>query len=289
MDQELVRAEPVSIKNHRELDENWIKDIVAGDPSILGLGKLVLWERERPQPSAGRLDLLFQEVDSERRYEVEVQLGATDESHIIRTIEYWDIERKRYPHYEHTAVIVAEAITGRFFNVISLFNGAIPIIAIQMTAYRVEGKLILTFTKVMDVWTFGPEEEQEYVEPADRSYWETKIGTVETVAMADELFGMLHCLDDSLGMNYRKSFIGILDRGRANNFVTFVPRKSKLNVDIKLGRSDEVERELEEAGIDLTGYSSYGAYGMRLGREDVDKHRDLLAKYLKMAHDTNKK
>ena len=27
-------------------------------------------------------------------------------SHIIRTIEYWDIERRRYPAYEHVAVLV---------------------------------------------------------------------------------------------------------------------------------------------------------------------------------------
>ncbi len=39
---------------------------------------------------AGRLDLLLQDAN-QRRYEVEIQLGATDESHIIRTIEYWDI------------------------------------------------------------------------------------------------------------------------------------------------------------------------------------------------------
>ena len=70
-------------------------------------------------------DLLLQDADSNRRYEVEVQLGATDESHIIRTIEYWDIERRRYPQYEHTAVIVAEDITSRFLNIISLFNGMI--------------------------------------------------------------------------------------------------------------------------------------------------------------------
>ena len=40
--------------------------------------------------------------------------SATDESHIIRTIEYWDIERKRYRQYDHTAVIVAEDITSGF-------------------------------------------------------------------------------------------------------------------------------------------------------------------------------
>lgn len=62
--------------------------------------------------------------DTNGRYEVEVQLGSTDESHIIRTIEYWDIERKRYPQYDHTAVIVAEDITSRCLNVISLIRPA---------------------------------------------------------------------------------------------------------------------------------------------------------------------
>ena len=53
-----------------------------------------------------------------------------------RTIEYWDIERKRYPQYEHSAVIVAEDITARFLNVISLFNGQIPLMALQMSAFQ---------------------------------------------------------------------------------------------------------------------------------------------------------
>jgi hypothetical protein len=51
-------------------------------------------------------------------YEVEIMLGSTDESHIIRTIEYWDIEKRRFPSKDHKAVIVAEDITNRFFNVI---------------------------------------------------------------------------------------------------------------------------------------------------------------------------
>ncbi len=41
-------------------------------------------------------------------YEEEVMLGALDESHIIRTIEYWRVERQRRPGSEHRAVIVAE-------------------------------------------------------------------------------------------------------------------------------------------------------------------------------------
>lgn len=109
----IYKIETISIINHPELYERWVQDHIAGDPSILGLGDLVLKDRERFQPRAGWLDLLFQDIDSNRRYEVEIQLGATDESHIIRTIEYWDIERKRYPQYDHTAVIIAEDITSK--------------------------------------------------------------------------------------------------------------------------------------------------------------------------------
>src|SRR2546422_10306019 len=82
--------------------------------------------------------------------EDEVQLGKTDETHIIRTIEYWDIERKRYPQYDHCAVLVAEDITSRFLNVISLFNGSIPLIAIQMAAFQIGERVALAFTTVVD-------------------------------------------------------------------------------------------------------------------------------------------
>src|SRR6267378_3720209 len=93
-----VRAERMSLKLHPELNEKWVQGLIAKEPSILGLGDLVLRDKERMQPRAGRLDLLLEDPDpdAERRYEVEIQLGPTDEAHIIRTIEYWDIERKRY-------------------------------------------------------------------------------------------------------------------------------------------------------------------------------------------------
>ncbi len=127
-----IKLERIFLQHHADLDERWVQARIAEDPTVLGLGDLVLKDKERSQPHAGRLDLLLQDPETDRRYEVEVQLGSTDESHIIRTIEYWDIERKRYPQYEHCAVLVAEDITGRFLNVISLFNGTIPLIAIQM-------------------------------------------------------------------------------------------------------------------------------------------------------------
>ncbi len=97
------------------LDEVWLQGEIARDPSLLGLGEVELLRKEKAQPSGGRIDFVMAEPGRETRYEIEVMLGETDPSHIIRTIEYWDMERQRYPTLEHRAVIVAEEITARFF------------------------------------------------------------------------------------------------------------------------------------------------------------------------------
>jgi hypothetical protein len=171
---------------------------IAEDPSILDLGNLILKDKERMQAGAGRLDLLLQEVETSRRYEVEIQLGKTDESHIIRTFEYWDIERKRYPQYEHTVVIIAEEITSRFLNVISLFNGTILLMGIQMNAVQFGTSVSLAFTTVLDQVRFGlVEEDEEVQEATDRTYWQSR-GSKATVAMVDELLEVVQRLNSGL-------------------------------------------------------------------------------------------
>lgn len=83
-----VKFERIVLKGNAEYNETWVQSRIAEDPAILGLGEIVLKDKERMQPKAGRLDILLQDPESNRRYEVEVQLGGTDESHIVRTIEY---------------------------------------------------------------------------------------------------------------------------------------------------------------------------------------------------------
>src|ERR1035437_1954819 len=120
-------------------DEKWLQNQIAANPSILGLGDLTLLRKELKQSSGGRLDMVLSDPDSETMYEIEIMLGATNPSHIIRTIEYWDIESRRYPNREHRPVIVAEEITNRFFNVIWLLNRSLPIIAIHLDVLKVKG------------------------------------------------------------------------------------------------------------------------------------------------------
>ena len=123
----IVKPERIILKAHAEYTEKWVQARIAEDPKDPRLGDLVLLQQERLQPSGGRLDLLFQDADTKRRYEVELQLGSTDETHIIRTLEYWDIERKRYPQYDHCAVLIAEDVTSRFQNIVSSFQWVNPV------------------------------------------------------------------------------------------------------------------------------------------------------------------
>ncbi len=273
-----LKPERTSLKNHQVLNELWVQNLIAEDPSILGLGELVLRDRERVVTGSGRLDLLLQEPESATRYEVEIQLGKTDETHIIRTIEYWDLERKRFPQYEHTAVIVAEEITGRFFNVISLFNGAIPIIAIQMQAMKIEDKVALIFTKVLDLRVGSLNEDDDPVEATDRPYWE-KRGSKETLSMADNLLSeIVSKLNPRLSFKYNKFYIGLQENGQPNNFVIFRPKKSTLLVEARLDQNDELQKQLEESGLDVMPFDSkWNRFRVRLTKDDLKKHKDALS------------
>ena len=264
-----------------------MQQIIAEDPGIIGLGDLVLRDKERLQPRAGRLDLLLQDPETQRRYEVEVQLGSTDESHIIRTIEYWDIERKRYPQYDHCAVIVAEDITSRFLNVISLFNGTMPLIAIQMNALRVGDNTTLVFTTVMDELTRGLVDEDEDAEstPTDRDYWE-KRATKATVGLADKMLTILRGFDSELKLKYNKFYIGIEKDGRPFNFVTFRPQKNKMNMALKLPKTDDIDAKIDESGLDTLEYiKKWGNYRLQIRKDDIDLNSEILLELSKLAYE----
>ena len=282
-----TKPERISLKNHATFNERWVQELIADDPSVLGLGDLILRDKERIQPRAGRLDLLLQDLDTQRRYEVEIQLGATNETHIIRTIEYYDIEKKRYPQYDHCAVLVAEDITSRFLNVISLFNGTLPLIAIQMQAFKVGAHTTLIFTKVMDELSRGLVDEDEAAEsaPTDRAYWE-KRATKTTVALADQMLGLIHDFDPTLKLKFNKFYIGLERDGEPYNFVTFRPKKNQLNFEIKLPQADDLDTKIDAAGLDTLEYNKHwGQYRLRLTKEDVKAKSDVLKELSKLAYE----
>jgi hypothetical protein len=285
----LFKPERISIQNNKEITEKTIQEKIAEDPSIMGLGDLILKDKERLQPRAGRLDLLMQDPDSNRRYEIEVQLGKTDENHIIRTIEYWDIEKKRYPQYDHCAVIIAEDITSRFLNVISIFNGFIPLVAIQMNAYKFGNEIGLVFTKVLDEMPLGlVEEDEEIQEETNREYW-LKRATEATVKMADQMLEIINSFKPGYALKYNKFYIGLAKDGQPNNFALFRPKKSFMRIEIKLPKSDDLDELIEKHGLDEMGYDSkWGKYRIRLDKGDIKKYEELLKDLLIKAEENYK-
>ena len=276
-----VPLKTIQLKNHQVLNERWLQDIIAEDPSIIGIGDVILKDKERIHQGAGRLDLLLQDADGIERYEVEIQLGATDESHIIRTIEYWDIERKRYNQYNHTAIIIAEDITSRFLNVISLFNGSIPLMAIQVCAIQTAEGVGLHFTKVLDVQQLGlVDEDEEVAEVTNRDYW-LKRGTPKTVGMADKLLSYIHEFDPDAELNYNKFYIGLKINSRSKNYAIFRPKKNFIGLEIKMPQTEENDEIINQAKIaNLDYFKRYGYYRLKIYERDLEEKSDFIKKLL---------
>ena len=265
-----VKSRKIVLKDHPELNEKWLQEQIEEEPSILGLGESVeLIQSERRQSSGGRLDLLLKDSESEKRFTVELQLGKCDPDHIIRTIEYWDIERKEHPQLEYCAVIIAEDITSRFWNVINLFNGRIPLIALQLDAREVEGKLTLNFVKVLDAIKFGEEEERS--EPTDRAYWE-KQSPPEMLSVVDDLKSALNKFFPQVELNYTQNYIGLKENDVVNNFICFKPFKNKKWLDIRVQKSKISEptmNHLTDAGLPFDDKRLY--YRIRVYKKELEQ------------------
>ena len=283
----LVDPKVVPMKGDPRFDERWLHDRLKERPALLGLGDLDVRDSERQQPSGGRLDLLLTDPERVTRYEVEIQLGATDESHIIRTIEYWDIERKRYPQYEHVAVIGAEQVTSRFLNVIHLFNGAIPLIAIQLQLVVVGGAHTLVSSRIVDLVRLATDEEDEAT-VVDRSWWEEKASPTG-LKIVDDIISQINELvgdgEQQYEAKYNKHYIGLSRNGKTTNFMQFRPRKKHAIAEFKIPEEDQTTNSLEEAGVDVVPYESrWGFYRIRLSPGDPKKYREQIAPLTLQAH-----
>jgi hypothetical protein len=215
MADEITIAHSVSIRE-AGYDEYWLQDQIWGNPAALGLGDLDALNKERRQNSGGRLDILLKDPQDDSMYEVEVMLGETDETHIIRTIEYWDNEKRRWPQRQHYAVLVAEQITRRFFNVIHLLSHSVPIIAIQASLIEANGKRSLFFTKVLDTFEEVDDGSSVLEIEVNRDFWNKKAKW--TAEAADRL---LTAVNSELGepqLSYVKNYIDAAETSHLSAF-----------------------------------------------------------------------
>lgn len=279
---ELKTLNRIPLKNNPQINEDMIQKFIFDNPAVLGLGDLTAIQREKIQPLGGRLDILLADDDG-NRYEVEIQLGSTDPSHIIRTIEYWDTEKKRYPQYDHCAVIVAEEITGRFMNVISLFNGSIPLIALQLSAYKSGDDVSLVFTKIIDRIDLGTDEEEELV-TTDRNYWENTKSTKDMMKIVDSVYEDLGDLISEFELKYNKFYIGLASNGIARNFLSFKPMKKFMYLRFKGHEDVEINKILEEEGLEFSYDSKWKQYNVKIYKfKEYQENRELFIQMVNRA------
>ncbi len=228
-------------------DEAWLQNSICDNPQKLGLGDLHLVAKEKIISSGGRLDILLQDSSEEKMYEVEVQLGETDPSHIIRTIEYWDLIRKKYPLRQHYGVLIAETITKRFFNVIGLLSNSIPIIAIQCQIVEIEEKKALIFTKVLDAYEEPVDLQSESNENVSESYWE-KIAP-RILFIAQRAYQETKDIYQNTTIEFNKWSIAIKKNGY--NQLRFNKRsKDFVHIELKYGHNrEQIFKLLEGSGV----------------------------------------
>jgi hypothetical protein len=182
--------------------------------------------------------------------------------------------------------MVAEDISSRFLNVIGLFNSTIPLIAIQMNAFRIGDQVALVFNTVLGELSRGlVDEDEEVQESADRGYWESR-ASKDTLGMTDQLLAVLQQWDPKLELKYNKFYIGLAKDSAPDNFVSFRPKRTFLRVEARIVQSEETDSQLEEAGLDLMPYDKkWGKYRIRLTKADLAKHERLVVEFLKRAHE----
>jgi hypothetical protein len=278
-----VTHQRITLKDHPDFNERWLQDLITKTPAVLGLpGEPEVIDRERQQERAGRLDLLLHDHEEDRRFELELMLGSLDESHIIRAIEYWDIERRRYPSYEHIAVVVAEDVTGRFLNILSLLAGTIPLIVLQCNALIVDDKLVLDFVKVLDQTSLRRDDEAEVRAPTvSRDYWLQRAGE-PLVTLCDKVLALLNEAGKrKFELNYNRQYIGIKDGTRNTMFVFFGLRRRLVNINAVVPEVDSWVTKLLAAGLDAWQSKDGARAGVTIGPDDLKRAephlRDLFA------------
>ena len=279
MTPEYTSHEKISLRKHPTLNERWLHDRIADNPAILGLGDVRVLDQERTVPGGGRIDLVLLDEDNNRRYEVEIQLGATDPSHIIRCIEYWDLERRRYPGYDHVAVLVAEDVTSRFLNVMGLLAGSIPLIAIRLSAMTVGNYLLLDFVQVLDQTELRLDDTKEDTGggQADRGYWNDKVGK-ELMKLCDSTLELINgAASTAWQLNYLRGYVGLQSGGVVNNFIHMAPKKTKDFVHIMLRTSNALQwaEKISAEGIPAVCRHS-GHLRISVKPDQFKKHGDII-------------
>jgi hypothetical protein len=271
---EIKTGKKIFIRNAGK-DEYWLQDLIYENPRILGLGELIPVSKEKRQSTGGKLDILLKSPEDNAMYEIEVMLGETDPSHIIRTIEYWDLEKRRYPQRQHFPVLIAETFNRRYFNVIQILSLNVPMIAIQADLLEVSGQKIINFTKILDIYEEQAEDDETSV--VNETTWSSSANW--TLQTAKELLSIINSTGQILKLNFTQSYVALINsKGNAYWLYKRTEPKSYLGFKEKDDEKTEaIKNILDKSAVPFT-YNKYQEFLIVVDKEFVKKNKEIFVK-----------
>lgn len=281
-----AESERINLATHPDFDEAWLESLIRERASLLGLGQLEVISAQKSHAHGGRLDLLLRDVKNQTNFVVELMLGTLDETHIVRTIEYWLRERaqKSNEDYDHIAVLAAENVLGnRFVDVVRFLSRQMPLVLLEIHALKIGDQFTIQFAKVFDGRDTELNEVSTVVE-ATRDSW-IENSSQESVLLAEQFFTeILKSIEPDITLTFKQQFLGLRVGNRVNNFVLFNPKRQFLRVRIIISKAEEFGERLKTNGIDVFATTN-GRLKFRLTASGYNSNKSLLSEICRSAYE----
>lgn len=153
-----------------------------------------------------------------------------------------------------------------------------PLTVIQLNAIKIENQISSIFTNALGQMTLSSEKDEEKKLLIDHIGEKSKKATV---ALADESLEFIHTFSPTIEMKYNEVYNGLNLDGQPNNFATFSPQKDEIRLDLRIKKSEEIENQISEKGLNLMDYTRCGWYRICLSKSDLKEHSNFITQLLK--------
>jgi hypothetical protein len=180
-------------------------------------------------------------------------------------------------------VLIAEEVTSRFLNVMSLLAGSIPLVAIQLNVLKVEDQLLLDFVKVLDQRALREDDAGETGGgEANRSMWEERVGS-DVMKICDRIAEIANeVAEPKLELKYQKRHLGLCPHGSFFNVAALIPKMAFVAVRMGIPDSDAWLKRFQDAGSEVNSRNP-GSITIRIRRDELQEHAVMVRELLHQA------
>jgi hypothetical protein len=121
-------------------------------------------------------------------------------------------------------------------------------------------------------------------EIADRSYWTAKAPD-GILKILDQCLIVLNSVDRDLALNYSQRYIGIAQKGKANNFIIFIPKQNFVWTSVRINDIAYWVSQLTSNNYKILSVGKQGKrFKFRITSNNIQNNRAILDKLLQAAY-----